>query len=289
PVRAPATPTGKAGPTVRGRLNHVSVEEAEEDPGVLMGELRINNNLATVLFDSGASHSFISIAFAKDHKIPFEKMRCPLEISTPGSKWRTDGVTPEVQITIGYYSFPFTLVALSSSGIDVILGMNWLAKYRANLDCAAKTITVTAPSGDIVKYWPATSIPPSAIVPNSPEILLCFMEGESPPEIQDIHVVCDFPDVFPEELPGMPPDRSVEFVIDLLPGTAPISKKPYRMPVEELALLKEQIDELLAKDFIQPSSSPWGCPVLFVKKRDSTVPRLVSDYRPLNAVTIKNK
>ena len=98
------------------------------------------------------------------------------------------------------------------------------------------------------------------------------MEVESPPEIQDIHVVCDFPDVFPEELPGMPPDRSVEFVIELLPGTAPISKKPYRMPVEELALLKEQIDQLLAKDFIQPSSSPWGCPVLFVKKRDSTVP-----------------
>ena len=198
-------------------------------------------------------------------------------------------VTPEVQITIGYYSFPFALVALKSKGIDVILGMNWLTKYQANLDCAAKTITVTAPSGDIVKYWPANSRPPSAVVPNSPEILLCFMEGESPPEIQDIHVVCDFPDVFPEELPGMPPDRSVEFVIELLPGTAPISKKPYRMPAEELALLKEQIDELLAKDFIQPSSSPWGCPVLFVKKRDSTVPRLVSDYRPLNAVTIKNK
>ena len=204
-------------------------------------------------------------------------MRRPLVIATPGSKWQTDGVTPEVQINIGSLSFPYALVALKSKGIDVILGMNWLTKYQANLDCAAKTITVTAPSGDIVKYWPATSIPPSAIVPRSPEILLCFMEGESPPEIQDIHVVCDFPDVFPEELPGMPPDRSVEFVIDLLPGTAPISKKPYRMPVEELALLKEQIDQLLAKDIIQPSSSPWGCPVLFVKKRDSTVPRLVSD------------
>ena len=81
PARAPATPTGKAGPIVRGRLNHVSAEQAEEDPSVLMGELRINNNLATILFDSGASHSFISIAFAKDHKIPFEKMSRPLVIA----------------------------------------------------------------------------------------------------------------------------------------------------------------------------------------------------------------
>ena len=162
PARAPATPAGKAGPIVRGRLNHISAEEAEEDPGVLMGELRINGNTDTTLFDSEASHSFISIAFAKDHKIPFEKMSRPLEISTPGSKWQTDGITPEVQITIGYYSFPFALVALRSNGIDVILGINWLAKYRANLDCAAKTVTVTNSSGDSVKYWSALSRPPSS-------------------------------------------------------------------------------------------------------------------------------
>ena len=211
-------------------------------------------------------------------------MRRPLEISTPGPKWQTDGVTPEVQIIIASLSFPFPLIALRSKGLDAILGMDWLARYHANLDCAAKSITVTHPSGYDVQFWATYSGPPSSDNPLSPEITLCFMEGLSPPEIQDIHVVCDFPDVFPEELPGMPPDRSVEFVIDLLPGTAPISKKPYRMPVEELALLNEQIDQLLAKDFIQPSSSPWGCPVLFVKKRDSTVPRLVSDYRDRKSV-----
>src|SRR5680860_1632172 len=114
------------------------------------------------------------------------------------------------------------------------------------------------------------------------------MEGITPPEMHEVGVVCDFPDVFPEELPGMPPDRSVEFVIELVPGTAPISKRPYRMPAEELTELKKQIDELMEKEFIRPSSSPWGCPVIFVKKRDSNVPCLVVDYRPLNAVTIKN-
>ena len=95
------------------------------------------------------------------------------------------------------------------------------------------------------------------------------MEGITPPEMHEVGVVCDFPDVFPEELPGMPPDRSVEFVIDLVLGTAPISKRPYCMPAEELTELKKQLDELLEKEFIRPSSSPWGCPVIFVKKRDT--------------------
>ena len=143
------------------------------------------------------------------------------------------------------------------------------------------------PSGDIVKYWSPSSIPPSAM--SLPESELYAMDVLPPLEIHDVPVVCDFPDVFPEELPGMPPDRSVEFVIELVPGTAPISKRPYRMPPEELAELKKQLEELEGKGFIQPSTSSWGCPGLFVKKKDTTIPRLVVDYRPLNAATIKNK
>jgi hypothetical protein len=101
-------------------------------------------------------------------------------------------------------------------------------------------------------------------------------------------VVCEYPDVFPEELPGMPLDREVEFVIELMPGTAPISKRPYRMPPNELKELKEQLKVLLDKGFIHPSSSPWGCLALFVKKKDDSLQMCV-DYRPLNEVTIKNK
>jgi hypothetical protein len=106
--------------------------------------------------------------------------------------------------------------------------------------------------------------------------------------LDEIPVVCEYPDVFPDELPGMPPDRDVEFVIELQPGTAPISKRPYRMPPKELAELKTQLQELLDKGYIRPSSSPWGCPALFVKKKDGSL-RMCVDYRPLNAVTIKNK
>jgi hypothetical protein len=100
-------------------------------------------------------------------------------------------------------------------------------------------------------------------------------------------VVRDFPDAFSEELPRMPPDREVEFVIDLLPGTAPISKRPYRMSIEKLKELK-QLTELQEAGYIHPSSSPWGAPVLFVQKKDG-LQRMCVDYRSLNDVTVKNK
>ena len=106
--------------------------------------------------------------------------------------------------------------------------------------------------------------------------------------IEDIRIVNEYPDVFPEELPGMPLERDIEFIIELLPGTAPIAKRPYRMEVNKLAKLKKQLRELLDKGYVQPSSSPWGAPVLFVEKKDGTQ-RMCIDYRSLNEVTIKNK
>src|SRR6185437_2405181 len=107
-------------------------------------------------------------------------------------------------------------------------------------------------------------------------------------KVEDIPVVCEYPDVFPDELPGMPPDRAVEFAIELQPGMAPISRRSYQMPPNELAELKKQLQELLDKGYIHPNPLPWGCRVLFVKKKDQNL-RLCVDYRVLKAVTIKNK
>ena len=98
----------------------------------------------------------------------------------------------------------------------------------------------------------------------------------------------DYPDVFPVELPGMPPDRDIEFLIELLPGTEPISKIPYGMPANDLEEIKKKIKELLEKGYIRPSSTPWGAPVFLVEKKDGSL-RMVVDYRALNNVTIKNK
>jgi hypothetical protein len=114
------------------------------------------------------------------------------------------------------------------------------------------------------------------------------IDSEEPDSLEIIKVVSEFPDVFPEDLPGMPPERKVEFAIELLPGTAPISKRAYRVSGPELVELKKQIDELSEKGYIRPSTSPWAAPVLFVEKKDGTR-RMCIDYRTLNEVTIKNK
>jgi hypothetical protein len=106
--------------------------------------------------------------------------------------------------------------------------------------------------------------------------------------LEDIRVVQEYPDIFPKELSGMPPDRDIEFLIELLHEKPPISKRSYRMPVNELVELKKQIAELQAKGFIRPNSSPWGAPVLFVEKKDGTQ-RMCVDYESLNEVSIKNK
>jgi hypothetical protein len=121
----------------------------------------------------------------------------------------------------------------------------------------------------------------------SPQTIVNAMIAKAK-EIAEVPIVCEFLDVFPDELPGLPPDRDVEFKIELILGTAPISKRSYRMPPNELAELKTQLSELLQKGLIRPSSYPWGCPAIFVKKKDQSL-RMCIDYQPLNAVTIKNK
>jgi hypothetical protein len=167
---------------------------------------------------------------------------------------------------------------LEESTIDVILGMSWLRKAKAVIACGRSTVELTTTKGERFQV--------NIAVTSSPMRAMFFIPEEFVGD--NIRVVRDFPDVFPEELPGMPPDREVEFVIDLLPGTAPISKRPYRMSVEELKELKKQLTELQEAGYIRPSSSPWGAPVLFVQKKDGSQGMYV-DYRTLNDVTMKNK
>ncbi|WVZ84916.1 hypothetical protein U9M48_031886 [Paspalum notatum var. saurae] len=158
--------------------------------------------------------------------------------------------------------------------IDVILGMETLNKWGVKIDCARRTVHLTASDGQGVE-----------ISATSPSGYLHQMEVKP---TDGIRVVREFPDVFPDELPGMPPNQDVEFLIELLPGTAPIAKRQYRVAPKEQDLIKENIDELLGKGFIRPSSSPWAFPVLFVDKKDGSR-RMCVDYRALNDVTIKNK
>jgi hypothetical protein len=154
--------------------------------------------------------------------------------------------------------------------------MDWLAKHNGIVSCNPRVIQLEHPSGTKVR-----------IEPQSPKAatMMCNMSGK---EIEEIPVVCEFPNVFPEELTELTPDRDVEFVIELMPVAGPIAKSPYRMSSGELDELKKQLKKLLEQGFVRPSASPWGSPVLFVEKKDGTK-RMCIDYRTLNSMTIKNK
>nr|ABA98118.1 retrotransposon protein, putative, Ty3-gypsy subclass [Oryza sativa Japonica Group] len=152
--------------------------------------------------------------------------------------------------------------------------MDWLARHKGVIDCANKKVTLTSYDGRVVTVH-ALSF----------ESLRSRLNQIT---LEEIPIVREYPDVFPDDLPGMPPKRDIEFRIDLVPGTTPIHKRPYRMAANELAEVKRQVDELLQKGYIRPSSSPWGAPVIFVEKKDHTQ-RMCVDYRALNDVTIKNK
>jgi hypothetical protein len=173
-----------------------------------------------------------------------------------------------------------------------------LTAYQATIDCKQKKLTLVTPTGETLVVENASPNLPASLISATQaskmlskgcSAFLCAVEVLETPELEpkDIPVVQEFLEVF-QEVPGLPPDREIEFAIELVPGTAPISKAPYRMAPAELAELKQQLQELLDKGLIQPSVSPWGAPVLFVRKKDGSL-RLCIDYRELNRVTVKNK
>jgi hypothetical protein len=160
--------------------------------------------------------------------------------------------------------------------------MDWLSKHNGLIDCAKKAVRLTPSSGEELEYVAENLVTDKAA---SNKIVLNHLDAAL---ILNIRIVSEFPDVILEELSGMPPDREIQFVIELVPGTTPIFRRPYRMAANQLAKLKEQLQELLDKGYICPSASPWGAPIIFVPKKDG-MQIMCMDYRSLNEVTIKNK
>jgi hypothetical protein len=249
---------------------------------MVIGTFSVNDLSAIVLFDSGASHSFISVAYVEKHNLPIALLRWQMIVSSPGGDMPARELCPKVNLKIRGVEFVTNLIVLESKGIDIILGMDWLGKHKILINCAEKSAKLTTPDGKELEFVAKPVVTARGIANRAKINQLGASQGSEVP------VVNEFPNVFPEELPGMPPDRDIEFVIELKPDTAPIYKTPFRMTTPELAELKEHIRELLEKGFIRPSSSPWGAPVIFVLKKDGTQ-RLCMDYHALNEVTVKNK
>jgi hypothetical protein len=214
-------------------------DEAQQAPDIVLGMFLASSHPATILFDSGASHSFVSSSFVVKHSLPIATMKHTMLVSPPGGEMRTKHICPTVSITIRGVDFPLNLILLDSKGIDIILGMDWLSKYDGVNQGTRKAVKLTKKDGTSVEFV--------ALVQSGLDSKLNQTKAIA---LEDIRVVQDYPDIFPEELPSMPPNRDIEFLIELLPGTAPISKRPYRMPVNELVELKKQITELQAKGFI---------------------------------------
>jgi hypothetical protein len=259
------------------------VEEAQEAPDVVIGIFSVNDASAVVLFDSRVSHSFISAAYVGKHNLPLALLKCQMIVSSLGGDMPTRQLCLNVNLKIRRgVDFVANLIVLESKGIDVILRMDWLSKHKILIDCTKKFVKLTTSEGKEMEFVVESVVTAKGVANCAKVNQLDASQGSEVP------VVNEFPDVFLEELPGMPPDRDIEFMIELKPDTTPIYKTPYRMAIPELAKLKEHIKELLEKEFIRPSSSPWGAPMIFVLKKDGTQ-RLCVDYHTLNEVTIKNK
>jgi hypothetical protein len=210
-------------------VNHVNAEEVQATPDVVYNEFIVNSTLVTVLFDSAASHLFISACFVLRNSLRTVLLPTPLLIRTPRAVLKCTLKCPRVKIMIDGVEFQADLVVLKTVGLDIILGMYWLKRHHGTISCSDKTITLINHRGLKVECHPQA---PKA------EPMVCSIQATS---IEEVPVVCEYPDVFPEELPEMPPNRDLEFIIDLIPRTAPIAKRLYRIETNELEELKKQL------------------------------------------------
>ncbi|GJZ46085.1 putative reverse transcriptase domain-containing protein [Tanacetum coccineum] len=222
----------------------------------MTGTFLLNNRYASILFDTGADRSFVSTAFSSQMDIKPSTLDHYYDVELADR--RIIGLNTILRgCTLYLLNHPFNinLMPIKLGSFDAIIGIDWLAKYQAIIVCAKKIVRI--PWGN--------------------ETLIVHGDGS-----HQGHEA-----LFPEDLPGLPPTRQVEFHIDLIPGAAPIARVPYRLAPSEMKELLEKLKEISNKGFIRPSSAPWGAPVLFVTKKDRSF-RMCIDYRELNKLTVKN-
>ncbi|GJR07769.1 putative reverse transcriptase domain-containing protein [Tanacetum coccineum] len=227
------------------------------DSNVVTGTFLLNNRYASILFDTSVDKSFVSTAFSSQIDITPTALDHYYDVELADG--RIIGLNTILWgCTLNILNQPLNvdLMPVELGSLDAIIGMDWLAKYQAIIVYAEKIVRI--PWGN--------------------ETLIVHGDGSNRGHEA----------LFPEDLPGLPPTRQVEFQIDLIPGAAPVARAPYRLAPSKMKELSEQLKELSDKGFIRPSSSPWGAPVLFVKKKDGSF-RMCIDYRELNKLTVKNR
>ncbi|GJW93695.1 putative reverse transcriptase domain-containing protein, partial [Tanacetum coccineum] len=254
---------------VRGRAYAIKDVEPK-GPNVVTGTFLLNNRYDFVLFDSGSDRSFVDTRFSSILDIDPVKIGASYEVElADGRVVSTNTILKGCTLKLVNHVFEIDLMPIELGTFDVIIGMDWLVKHDAVIVYGEKVVRI----------------------PYGNKMLIVGSDKENKSKekrLEDMLVILDFPEVFPEELPGLPPPRKVEFRIDLVPRAATVACAPYRLAPSEMRELSIQQQELLEKGFIHPISSSWGAPVLFVKKKDGSF-RMCIDYRELNKLTVKNR
>ncbi|GAU45129.1 hypothetical protein TSUD_135590 [Trifolium subterraneum] len=286
---------GSSGTTrSKGRVYSLDGKQARGNNSLIIDVCQLGQSEVVVLFDCGATNSFISVECVMRLGLSSTSLIPPMTVAVAtGGKVVSKRVCQNCPVSVAGKIYHVDLICLPLKDMDIVLGMDWLSANTVYIGCAEKNLYVPIDLN-------AESRALTALLQNTHQLIQylgaenkCFsimltMSSESSLSPSDISIVREYLDVFREEVNSLPPEREIEFSIDLVPGSQPISVAPYRMSPLELRELKSQLEELLQKHFIRPSISPWGAPVLLVKKKDGTM-RLCIDYRQLNKVTIKNK
>ncbi|GJX06175.1 putative reverse transcriptase domain-containing protein [Tanacetum coccineum] len=266
----------------KGRDFNVNVNAVEplQDPNVVMGTFSLNDHFATVLFVSGFDFSFISTEFAPllNVKPSIVNPGYVIEVAN-GKKVEVDRIICDCKLELENSMFSINLIPLGHGSFDVIVGMDWLSQNKAVLVCHENVVEILVKGSGILRVQGKRTLGAAKALMNA---------KVDEPKLSDIYVVRDFVDVFPEDLSGLPPQRKVEFRIDLVPGVTPVAKSLYRLAPLEMQELFGQLQELQDKGFIRLSHSPWGAPMLFVKKKDGSFHMCIG-YRELNKLTVKNR
>ncbi|KAF5755487.1 putative nucleotidyltransferase, Ribonuclease H [Helianthus annuus] len=285
------------------RTFNINARQAQADNNVVNGTFLVNGIYASCLFDTGVDNCFVSFEFEKllSRKRSYLSSSFEVEVAT-GRTIAVNSVLRDCTLELNNHIFPIDLIPMQLGSFDIIIGMDFLRENHAEVVCFEKMIRFSLANGDLLCVYGETASKGlklmSCVQANKylhkeyraflANIVVAEKEKKKKVEVKDVPVVREFPQVFPDDLPELPPSRDIDFRIDLIPGANPVAKAPYRLAPSEMRELSNQLQELLEKGFIRPSTSPWGAPVLFVKKKDGSF-RMCIDYQELNKLTIKNR
>ncbi|GKA01865.1 putative reverse transcriptase domain-containing protein [Tanacetum coccineum] len=271
---------GNQGNQTRGRAFKLGAEEVLQDPNIVIGTFTLNDHYTTTLFDFGADYSFVFTTFIPLLGIEPSDLGFSYEIEIASRQLvEIDKVIKGCKLKIDGHVFDINLIPFGSGSFDVIIGMDWLSDYKAEIIFHEKVVRIPLLDGKVLR-----------VLGEKPkEKMSQLMSAKAKKKKQEeIVVVRDFPEVFPDNLSGLPPIHEIEFRIKLIPGAMPVAKSPHHLAPSKLEELSGQLKEHPDKGFIRPSSSPWGAPVLFVKKKNGSFGMCI-DFRELNKLTIKNR